>query len=295
MSGVAAAVGIGSALITRNSGGSSGGGRPKFAKIVEPGINRQLDRTEDTTREVFSGDRVADLTSLQQQGVAQTPGIAQALQGAAGTSAGGFDTIAGGSRIGQNPFLEQQLAGMRANVNQNLLQNQLPGIQNNAIAGGGLGGSRQGIAQGLAIQGANRDILQAETTARAGQVNIDQEQQLRALLGQGSILSGQGGAQDALLRGGGIQQAQAQAEIGGEIQQFNEGQDLQFERDQQLLSILLGTPAQNQTVPQQSDPVAAGLGAALTASQLFQTQAPPPPPPRVDLTAATQTRQFQGF
>lgn len=276
MSGVAAAIGVGGLLLqnkaNKDARSDAANARPKFAEIIEPGIKRQLERTEDTTRDVFSGDRVADLTGLQQQGIGQTQGIAQSLQGAAGTSAGGFDAIAGGSRIGNNPFLEQQLAGMRANVNQNLLQNQIPGIQNNAIAAGGLGGSRQGIAQGLAIQGANRDILQAETTARAGQVNVDQQQQLQALLGQQQILSGQGGAQDALLKGGGIQQAQNQAEIGGQMQQFNEGQDIQFERDQQLLSILLGTPAQNQAVPNQPSAGAAGLGAALTASQLFQQQ-----------------------
>lgn len=273
MSGVALAVGLGSAYVAGKEGdknrAAAANQRPQFAKIVEPGIKRQLDRTEDTTRNVFSGDRVANFSDLQQQGLGQTQGLADSLQGFAGTSGQGFDQIASGSRIGNNPFLEQQLAGMRTNVNQNLMQNQLPAIQNNAIAGGGLGGSRQGIAQGLAIQGANRDILQAETTARSGQVNMDQAQQLQALLGQQQILQGQGGSQRALLAAGGIQQGQEQAEIGGVMQQFNEGQDMQFERDQQLLSILLGTPAQNQAIPQSTNPAAAGLGAALATSQLL--------------------------
>ena len=298
MTWVATAI-VGGALITgeanKSAAKSASGARPQFASVLQPGIEQQLGRVEDTSIDTFGGDRVADFTGFQQQGLAQTPGLAQSLQGFANTTGQGFGDIASGSRIGQNPFLEQQLAGMRANVNQNLQQNQLPAIQNNAIAGGGLGGSRQGIAQGLAIQGANRDILQAETAARSGQVNADQQQQLQALLGQQQILQGQGGAQNALLSAGALQQGQDQAEIGGQMQAFNEDQTAQFNRDQDLLSILLGTPAVQGQIPAQTNPLVAGLGAGITTSQLFGGQQQPPPINPLDLTAATNTRQFQGF
>lgn len=272
MTWVATAI-IGGALITgeanKDAASAAAGQAPQFAKQLQGPINQQLGRLEDTTRNVFAGDRVADLNEFQNQGLGQTPGLAQALSGFAGTSGQGFSDIASGSRIGQNPFLEQQLAGMRQQVNQNLQRNQLPGVRNNAIAGGGLGGTRQGIAEGVAIGDANQSLINAEGALRSQQVNADQQQQLQALLGQQQILQGQAGSQNALLRAGGIQQQQSQAEIGAEMAQFNEGQDLQFARDQDLLSILLGTPAVQGQLPAQTNPLVAGLGAGITTSQLF--------------------------
>jgi hypothetical protein len=58
----------------------------------------------------------------------------------------------------QNPYLPQQAQSITNQVNQNLQQQQLPGINSGAIAAGGFGGSRQGIAQGLAIGQTNQAL-----------------------------------------------------------------------------------------------------------------------------------------
>ena len=58
----------------------------------------------------------------------------------------------------QNPYLPAQAQAITNQVNQNLQQQQLPGINSGAIAAGGFGGSRQGIAQGLAIGQTNQAL-----------------------------------------------------------------------------------------------------------------------------------------
>lgn len=50
-----------------------------------------------------------------------------------------------------NPYLQQQMDALQKQSNQNLQQNILPGINSGAVAAGGYGGSRQGIAQGIGI------------------------------------------------------------------------------------------------------------------------------------------------
>ena len=50
-----------------------------------------------------------------------------------------------------NPYLADAASALTNQVTNNLKTNILPGIDSNAIAAGGFGGSRQGIADGLAI------------------------------------------------------------------------------------------------------------------------------------------------
>lgn len=57
-----------------------------------------------------------------------------------------------------NPYLPQQAQAITQQATQNLQNNILPGINSGAIAAGGFGGSRQGVAQGLAIGQTNQGI-----------------------------------------------------------------------------------------------------------------------------------------
>jgi len=247
---------------------------PKFPTEVAPLVTQTTGNLETggiagQPIQQFQGDRVADLNEFQKQGLGQTPGLARILQGQAGTAAGGFQTFAGGGQVGQNPFLDQAIQALQQSSNQNLQRNQLPAIRNNAVAAGGLGGSRQGIAEGLAISDLNQTLVNQEAQLRSGQFNQDQQNQLQALINQGNILGGQGAGQGALLAAGGIQQQQAQAEIGGERQLFDERQNQEFNRQQQLLQILMGSPSAVPPIANQANPLVAGLGAGLATQQLF--------------------------
>lgn len=57
-----------------------------------------------------------------------------------------------------NPYLDQQIAAIGQDLSQNLNNNVMPGIRSGAIGAGGYGGSRQGIAEGLAAQGVTQQV-----------------------------------------------------------------------------------------------------------------------------------------
>jgi hypothetical protein len=55
----------------------------------------------------------------------------------------------------QNPYLQQMGQGLQTQFNNNLTMNTLPSLRGGAVAAGGVGGSRQGIAEGLAAAQSN--------------------------------------------------------------------------------------------------------------------------------------------
>lgn len=57
-----------------------------------------------------------------------------------------------------NPYLQDQGQAITDQVTNNLQRRILPGINSAAMATGGFGGSRQGIAQGLAIGDTNQSL-----------------------------------------------------------------------------------------------------------------------------------------
>lgn len=105
-----------------------------------------------------------------------------------------------------NPYLQGGLNTISSNLTNNLNQNILPGINQQALANGGVGGSRQGIAQGLAIGNTNQAIANAQSqylnnayqadqnfyTAQRGQ-DLQQASLGASLANQGNLgLVGQG-------------------------------------------------------------------------------------------------------
>lgn len=78
-----------------------------------------------------------------------------------------------------NPYLPQQSQAITNQVNQNLQQQQLPGINSGAIAAGGFGGSRQGVAQGLAIGQTNQALGNSLANLNFNAWNQDQQNALQ--------------------------------------------------------------------------------------------------------------------
>lgn len=67
----------------------------------------------------------------------------------------------GGQGTQGNPYLDQMAANITRQYTQNLNENILPGVRYGAQAAGGFGGSRQGIAEGKAIEGSNEGLASA--------------------------------------------------------------------------------------------------------------------------------------
>jgi hypothetical protein len=69
-------------------------------------------------------------------------------------------------QVGQNlnpymgsGFADQQISGLQNLLNRNFSENLLPGISQGANAAGQLGGSRQGVAQGIAARGTQEALF----------------------------------------------------------------------------------------------------------------------------------------
>jgi len=82
-----------------------------------------------------------------------------------------------------NPFLDQQIAGLGADMGQFFKQQVLPGIASSAGLHGQFGGSRQGIAAGMAGQDMARQFAQGATALRSGAYG----QGMQAALGAGGL------------------------------------------------------------------------------------------------------------
>jgi len=67
-----------------------------------------------------------------------------------------------------NPYLQQQIDAMSSNMARNLNENVMPGLRSEALASGQYGGSRQGIAEGLAMSRMNQDLAPAITNLLGG-------------------------------------------------------------------------------------------------------------------------------
>lgn len=67
-----------------------------------------------------------------------------------------------------NPYLDQQANAITANLTRNMQENVMPGIRSEALASGQYGGSRQGIAEGLAASRLNQDLAPALTSLYGG-------------------------------------------------------------------------------------------------------------------------------
>jgi hypothetical protein len=79
-----------------------------------------------------------------------------------------------------NPYLTSQINGLEHQYNNNLTRNLLPAIQSGAAAVGGIGGSRQGIAQGLAVGDSQAGFANAASNLMGQSYENDQNRALQA-------------------------------------------------------------------------------------------------------------------
>lgn len=154
-----------------------------------------------------------------------------------------------------NPYLTQQADQLAQGLTQNFNTRVLPQINSSAIASGGFGGSRQGIAQGLAAQGLNQAISQGQTNLYSNAYNTDrslqaQQQMARDQLGLGYYQAGNNYALGLGQLGLGNKQADNSYNLGlGGLGLQNKSLDQNFytnQRGQDLQQLGLGASLANQ-------------------------------------------------
>ena len=80
-----------------------------------------------------------------------------------------------------NPFLEGQIEQGQTMINRNLNENLLPQISSGAEQAQQLGGSRQGVAEGIALRGTQEANADLQQTMRFNDYNMQRQQQMQAL------------------------------------------------------------------------------------------------------------------
>ena len=154
-------------------------------------------------QDLYKSDRstVADMTPEMQQYIRQAMGFGNTAAGYGNMSAnmaGGFGNTAGGMqdyingifgnggfqapmqngvnmdtvRQGiNNDVLNDQIDAATSGVYRNLNENQLPGIATSAVGSGNAGSTRRGVAEGIAMRGANETAANIEAGMRGNAYN----------------------------------------------------------------------------------------------------------------------------
>lgn len=120
-----------------------------------------------------------------------------AAPNAAAAPMGGGPNASGTLPGGVNPYLQQQIDGLQTQFTNNLNRTTLPAIRSNAMGAGGFGGSRQGIAEGLAAGNAQTGFANAATQLLGSDYENQQNRNLQQYgmdqnfnLGQGNLALG---------------------------------------------------------------------------------------------------------
>lgn len=109
-----------------------------------------------------TGRLAANAPALSEQAQLLFSGGTQFLEGLGGGA--GEDYLA--SRLGPNAELDEQIAGLSADIGDFFRNEINPAISSSAIGNGQLGGGRQGVAQGLAAKAAAREFQTGVTNLR---------------------------------------------------------------------------------------------------------------------------------
>jgi len=116
------------------------------------------------------------------------------LQGiSAGTDASGQflqDIISGKSSM-----VDENIAALEEDLGQFFSEELLPGITSQSVSGGALGGGRQGVAQGKAIESVGREFRRGSTDIR--NADLQRRQQAASQLSAQRLSAAQAGLQGA--------------------------------------------------------------------------------------------------
>lgn len=272
------------------SGGLGGGGAPTTATTtttqeLSPEQQQLISLVIPTAEQIikepptqFPGSAIAPFDPLQvqaQENVLQLAGPEGPL-----TQFSNQAQMAGQFLLGpvlfpeSNPALQAAVDAAVRPLTENFQNVVLPGIRGEAITAGGFGGSRQGIAEGLAAQGLTRSIgdVSAGIQANAFQQSLDA--MVKALFAAPQTAQLPFTSPGAIEAVGAQRRALEQAQLSEEAQRFISEQLIPFATAQDVAALAFGLPGgqitSTSTLPGgESDALSQFLGLAGLALPLF--------------------------
>jgi len=240
---------------------------PAFQQpFIEDVLNQAQGQYQAPGPFFYPGSAVADINPLQTQSFAGALDFADTgARDIANLSAQGYATGIGAANPLQNPFFHDTVNAIINPVTKQLTQQVLPQIDAGAVQSGQYGGSRQGVAQGQAIDAYQQNVLDSVSKFGSNAYGQGLDSLTRTLgltpaVTQAQLTPSQipGQVGDAL------QQYQQQL-INSDIQRFNFGQ-AQPVQSLQNYAGLVGNPlgtSQTQVQPGASGSnLTSGLGGA---------------------------------
>jgi len=189
----------------------------------------------------YSG--VAGFTPAQLQGQYGALGAANTQNALGGQAAGATDFLLNSALSpSTNPALQGTIDAAVRPINEQLTREALPGVRSEARMAGQYGGSRQGIAEGMAIQGAQRAAgdTAAQVANQGYQSGMDAMVKTLGLVPQtqGAQVTGsltQSGVGD-------VQQNLQQNQLDELIQRYMYGQQKNYLASKDILGLAMGIP-----------------------------------------------------
>jgi len=240
---------------------------------IERMLGEAMAQYESPAPQYYPGNTLAPVNQLQQQALAGMTDYA------GGAAQGLFNNMynAQNFQLNQavdplsNPFFHSTAQAMIRPATQALTQQVLPQINQGSVVSGNYGGSRQGVAQGSAINNWQQNVLDTLSNFGTNAYNKGLDIQSRAIaMAPQTRQAGLFPSQVYSSAGDWLRQ-QEQGGIDAEIARWNYEQNLPAQKLNQFAS-LVGNPLGTQTTQQadvsRSNPYLAAGGGALTGYAL---------------------------
>ena len=138
----------------------------------------------------FPEQTFAPMNEMQQAGLAaQTNYGVNVAPGLIGQAQGSWGSDLNAPDVANNPYVQNMIAANERAVNRNLFENMLPQTRQQAVMEGGMGGSRQGVAEGIAMRGTQEALANQNAATQMDAYNRGLAAQQGALGMTGDIIN----------------------------------------------------------------------------------------------------------
>jgi hypothetical protein len=260
---------------------SGGGGTSTVQKSdpwagVQPALTDLYGKTQGalgSQQGLFPGQTFAALTPLQQQGLQGQLNYAQGgfTQGANQYQQGLQGMLDAPNNIATNPAVLAQFDANRNQVTDWLTRDALPGIGTGAVNAGQYGGSRQGIAEGLAMGEGAKALANANASTMNNAYENAMRNQIAAATQMPTALQLGFTPSQMQQQVGGVYQGMDQQRINEAMQRYSYPEQSLWDALARASSIYSGTAGiggtQTTTGPG-SSPVAGAIGGAMAGAAI---------------------------
>jgi hypothetical protein len=231
--------------------GSFGGGGQKTSQSSAPPAYAlpHLQRVQEeagkvyseSAPEYYSGSTVANLNADQLAAQQSLRDAAGGLGSFLAPSTSAYQSALNAPDLANNPIVGQISEGITNPIFRQLGENILPGLRGGAQEAGQYGGTRQGIAEGLAVRGSSEVASEAVSRALQGLYATGTQARTSALQATPELASLQGLGAKFLDLSGQQQYQQEQAKLSDEVARHDFEQNISRNRLIDYANILQGT------------------------------------------------------